>query len=136
MSLDDQQLEQLARRLGTRAEARLDPDEVAEGVVERLRSEPARVVRRRGTPVLSALAAAAVLVLAIGIVADNSKEVGDLDLAFAETPAELQELSVDELAEVYDSLSFSAPVYELTNAGLEDLSVSQLEELLRTMMED
>ncbi len=136
MSLDDQQLERLAGRLGTRAEARLDPERVAEGVVERLRCAPSPVVWWRRMPALSALAAAAVLVLAIGIVADNTQDVGDVDLAFAETPAELQELSVDELAEVYDSLSFSAPVYEFTNAGLEDLSVGQLEELLRTMMED
>ncbi|MFC1640209.1 hypothetical protein ACFL3B_05540 [Gemmatimonadota bacterium] len=137
MSVDDQQLEQLARRLGARAVERLDLDETANAVVARLQSETGRTMWWRRKPQLSVLAAAAVLVLAIGILVEtggNSPSESDLNLA--SLPLELQALSDDELEEVFDSLSFEAPVSELTVASLEDLNVRQLEELLQTMMED
>ena len=137
MSMDDQQLEQLARRLGARAAGRLDVDETARAVVARLKSEPERVVWWRRKPQLSVLAAAAVIVLAIGIFSDNGGDnSSDADLALASMPLVLQALSDDELAEVFDSLSFEAPVSELAVASLEEMSVGQLEELLQTMMED
>ncbi len=137
MSMDDQQLEQLARRLGSRAAERLDADETAKAVVERLKSEPVRLVWWRRAPRLSMMAAAAVIVLAIGILADNGgSNPGGADVSVVPTPLELQALSDDELAEVFDSLSFEAPVSELAVSSLEDMSVGQLEELLQTMMED
>lgn len=137
MSLSDRQIEALAKRLGDEAGARLDVEGAAGGVVERLRTEPEHVVWwRRQMPVLGAIASAAAMVLAVGILADGSEnlagEIRDLSLA----AVELQALSVDELEEVFDSLSFEAPVYELSAASLEDLSVGQLEELLQRMMED
>ena len=137
MSVDDQQLEQLARRLGARAGGQLDVDATARAVVERLKSEPERVVWWRRMPQLSVVAAAAVIVLAIGIIADNGgNNSREAELNLAPMPLELQALSDDELEEVFDSLSFEAPVSELAVASLEDMSVGQLEELLQTMMED
>lgn len=137
MSVDDQQLEKLARRLGARAAEQLNVDETARAVVGRLKSEPARVVWWRRTPQLSVFAAAAVIVLALGILTDfGDTRPGESNLDLAPMPFELQALSDDELAEVFDSLSFEAPVSELAVASLEDMSVGQLEELLQTMMED
>ena len=137
MSMDDQQLEQLARRLGSRAVEKLDVDETAMAVIERLKSEPVRLVWWRRAPRLSMMAAAAVIVLAIGILADGGgSDPSATDLNVEPTPLELQALSDYELEEVFDSLSFEAPVSELAAASLEDLSVGQLEELLQTMMED
>ncbi len=137
MSVNDRQLEDLAKHLGDEAGARLDVNEVAGAVVERLRVEREEVVWwRRQIPVLGAVAAAAVMVLAIGVLAGNSEGPNGNALDFSPTSVELQALSVDELEEVFDSLSFEAPVFELAAASLEDMSVGQLEELLQTMMED
>jgi anti-sigma-K factor RskA len=137
MSVDDQQLEQLARSLGAKAVAHLDVDETARVVVERLKSEPQSVVWWRRKPQLSAVAAAAVLVLAIGILADTyGHKGGGAELEHDQAPLELQALYDDELEEVLDSLLFEAPVAELAVASLEDMSIGQLEELLQTMMED
>ena len=137
MTVDDQQLEQLARNLGARAEERLDVDDTARAVVARLKSEHERVVWRRRVPQLSVLAVAAVLFLVVGLLFDDGGE-GPVDsgLDLAAMPIELQALSYDELEEVFDSLSFEAPVSELAVANLEDMSIGQLEELLQTMMEE
>ncbi len=137
MSLSDRQVEELAKRLGNVAGARLDVDAVASGVVERLRAEPEGVVWwRRQMPVLGAIASAAAMVLAVGVLADGREYLGGEEQGLSTAAVELQALTVDELEEVYDSLSFDAPVFELSAASLEDLSVGQLEELLQRMMED
>lgn len=136
MSVDDQQLEQLAKRLGATAAARLDVDETARAVVERLKCEPEKVVWWRRMPMLSAVAAAAVIVLAVGILSDTREGSGKVDSGMTQMPVELRALSFDELEEVFDSLTFEAPVSELAVVGLEDMNVGQLEELLQTMMEE
>ena len=48
-------------------------------------------------------------------------------------PAELQELAATELVEVLDSLEFEAPVYELVEVSLYDLSESELSALLEEL---
>ena len=137
MSVDEQQLEQMARRLGVEAAERLDVDQTARVIVERLKNESERVVWWRRIPQLKVVAAVAVLVLAIGLLADNSGDSpSDADLSVLALPLELQALSDTELDEVFDSLSFKAPVSELVLASLEDMSVGELEQLLQTMMED
>ena len=136
MNLDDQQLEQLAKHLGASAAAHLDVDETARAVVERLKSAPERFVWWRRMPMVQAMAAAAVIVLIVGILADGRDSHTALDLDLTHTPSELQALSFDELGEVFDTLTFEAPVSELSVAGLDNMSVGQLEELLQTMMEE
>ncbi len=137
MSLNDRQLEELAERLGETAAARLDADAVANNIIKRLEVEP-KIDSwwKRQMPTYGAFAAAAVLVLALGILSEErtGRDAISPDLELA--TLELQALSVDELEEVFDSLSFDAPVYELAAVGLDDMSVGQLEELLQTMMED
>jgi len=136
MSIEERQLEQFAKRLGASAEANLDIDAVVSSVVERLKSSSEHRVWWRRTPVLSAVAAAAVLVVAVGILSDDGDNVAPVDSDMAVTPTELEALSFDELAEVFDTLNFEAPVSENAGAGFDDLSVGQLEELLQTMMEE
>ena len=135
--MNDRQLEQVARRLGARAGDRVDVDQTATSVVARLKREPEREKWwRRHMPVLGAVAAAAVMVLWIGILSDSGEArfVEGQGLALAQFG--LQAMSDEELEEVFDSLVFDAPVSELATAGLEEMSVGQLEELLQTMMED
>jgi hypothetical protein len=136
MSIEDRQLEQLAKRLGASAEENLDVDAVASSVVERLKSSSEHRVWWRRTPVLSAFAAAAALVVAVGILSDNGGNAAPIASDMVVTPTELEALSFDELAEVFDTLSFDAPVSELALVGLDDMSVGQLQELLQTMMEE
>ena len=135
--MNDQQLEQIAKRLGARAGDRIDVDQTAISVGARLKREPERERWwRRHVPVFGAVAAAAVMVLSIGILSDSGESRFGEGQGLALAPFGLQALSDDELEEVFDSLAFDAPVSELAAAGLEDMSVGQLEELLQTMMED
>jgi hypothetical protein len=137
MSITERQLAELTQRLGEEAGERLDVEETAAAVIERLREEPNFAGGwRQHTPVLGAIAAAAALVLAVSILSDGDGNplLNGSDLAAA--PATLQALSVEELEEVYDSLSFEAPISELATAGLDDMNIGQLEELLETLMED
>ena len=136
MNVDDKQLEQLAKHLGVNAAARLDVDQTARVVVERLKSEPERVVWWRRPRILSVVASAAVIFVAVGILANGRNDTTALDLEPANAPLDLQALSFDELEEVFDTLTFEAPVSELSFASLDDMSVGQLEELPQTMMEE
>ncbi len=137
MSVTERQLKEIAQRLGGAAEAGLDVERTAEAVVERLRGQPSvQVGWRRHAPVVGALAAAATAILAVGILSSNSTFQNRTVIDLAPTSAGLHALSFEELEEVYDSLSFEAPVSELTTASLDDLSIGQLEELLETLMED
>ncbi len=131
--MDERQLERLAKRLGERAEAKLDVELTARAVLKRLREEPVRVVWWRRAPVLQGLAVAAVVVLTAGILVTSHVLDGGRTPAELFAPVELQELSLEELEEVYDSLALEAPVYEMVAVGLHDLNESELEELLRLM---
>jgi hypothetical protein len=131
--MDERQLERMAKQLGARAEAKLDVELTAQAVLKRLREEPVRVAWWRRGPVLQGLAAAAVVVLTAGILVSNHVLDGGRTPAAVFAPVELQELSLEELEEVYDSVAVEAPVYELVAVGLHDLNESELEELLRLM---
>jgi hypothetical protein len=133
MTIDERDLERLARRLGEDAEARLDVDRVAARVAARL-AESGGVARVR--PVWRWLAAAAGLVLVAG--------AGFLTFGTDGTPpgvgrppgltASLHDLSVPELYTVLDSLDQPAPLRLSSDASLDDLDAEQLQTLL-TMME-
>lgn len=131
--MDDGRLEQLAKGLGRKAAEGLDVEATARAVLHRIRTEPVRVVWWRRAPVLQALAAAAVVVITAGILVTGllqREAPGSVGLPAA---TELADLSVDELEEVFDSLAVEAPVYELADAGLYDLTESELEELLQLL---
>jgi len=133
--MDERELERLARRLGTRAADGLDVEKVAQSVVSRLRTEPepVPVVWWRRVPRLQAVAAAAVIVLAAGVITVSQMGHNRADVADLEPLAELQTLTSDELVEVFDSLVIDAPVFEYSDFGLQDMNEGQLEELLQRM---
>jgi len=129
MTMDDQELEGAARRLGQRAAARLDVERTSVAVLARLKA--ARVAPWWGTPGL--LRAAAIVVLALGL-GVFYRGVGGGATTVAVASPELQTLSDDELLEVLDSLVVEAPVaYRSGIPGLADLDEKQLNELLKEM---
>ena len=137
MSDDGRRLEDAAKKLGASAGAGLDVEMTAAAVMKRLREEPSvEAVGWRRWPVLGGFAAAAAVVLAVGILTSDRVNRGGSGQVLALAPAALQELSNHELEEVFDSLTFDAPVYELATRSIDDMTVGQLEELLQTMMEE
>jgi anti-sigma factor RsiW len=133
MAIEEQQIERMARELGARAADRVDAEQTARAVLRRIKQAPRPAVWWRRAPVLQALAAAAVVVLLAGVflVGPFTGDGGDAPEPLA--IAELQELSTDELSEVFDSLVVEAPVAEYSSVGLQDLNEQQLRELLELM---
>ena len=123
-------LERLARRLGEREAAAIDPASMAQRVEARLRepvSQPRRVWMRWWVP----LAAAASVILAVGL---GLQMRGDgTGVEVAAVPAEIADLETDELEEVLDSLAIDVPVSELVSVGLYELTETELAALLETM---
>lgn len=133
MAIDEREIEQLARRLGARAAGRIDVERTAGAVLQRVEQHRAQPVWWRRVPVLQAVAAAAVIVLVLGALLVGRFGGGSGDGAEPVLLAELQELSTEELTEVFDSLLVDAPVYESSTLGLQDLNEEQLRELLELM---
>jgi hypothetical protein len=133
MAIDEREIEQLARRLGARAAGGIDVERTAGAVLQRVKQHRAQLVWWRRVPVLQAVAAAAVIVLVLGALLVGRFGGGSGDGAEPVLLAELQELSTDELTEVFDSLLVEAPVYESSTLGLQDLNEEQLRELLELM---
>jgi hypothetical protein len=83
--------------------------------------------------VLQGLAAAAVLIITAGVLVSGQLNGGPGGTVLLPAPTELASLSEDELEEVYDSLAAEAPLFELADAGLYDLTEGELEELLELL---
>ncbi len=128
--IDEQQLERLAARLGASGGNDVDLDRVAEQVVSRLRSGEKVPAHHRVWPWLVAMAAAATLAVP-GY--QWLHEIGGGPSARVVAAPVLDLLTGAELAEVLDSLDFSAPVTEVVTATLDDMNEQQLEELLAIM---
>jgi hypothetical protein len=136
--MDEKQIERLAAELGRKRAGEIDPEATAQGVLARLRAEPAeeaswqRPVWRRRMPVLQALAAAAI----VAAVALGVRQLGGPQAqAAGEVPVQvsLEQLAEAELSAVLDSLESEAPVYELVPAGLDELSEAELSTLLESL---
>jgi negative regulator of sigma E activity len=134
--MDEQRLEQLAGEIGRERAAGVDPEATAQAVLRRLRREPAAEAwwhragqwpRRR---VVQVAAAAAILLVGTFGLLQLATPGGETALS---GPAELQELAGAELTEVLDSLELEAPVYELVEVSLYDLSESELSALLEEL---
>lgn len=125
--MTEEKLVGIARKLGEEAAARLDVENTARAVIERLRAQERKP--HRWMP--RVLQAAAVAVLAVGVglftLGGNGAE------AFSHTVVELADLEYDQLVEIGDSLSVDSPIEETLGAGLYDLSENELNELLQLM---
>ena len=131
--MNEQELEQIAARLGQRAAARVNAEQTAAAVLARLRA-PVRTVHWWERPALLRMAAAVALVVGGGVVAMKTlhQNAGG-QTAAAPVVASLQTLSPDELEEVLDSLATEGSTNEGSAAGLHDLTSEQLRELLQRM---
>lgn len=78
------------------------------------------------------LAAALAVLVTGGVLVRGALDHGSETGAVVSAPI-LHDLSVDELAEVFDSLAIEAPVHDGVAIGLESLNEAQLNELLRLM---
>ena len=125
--MTEEKLVGIARKLGEEAAARLDVENTARAVIERLRAQE----RKPHTWMPRVLQVAAVAVLAVGVglftLGGNGAE------AFSNTVVELTDLEYDQLVEIGDSLSVDSPIEETLGAGLYDLSENELSELLQLM---
>lgn len=135
--MDEKQLERLAGQLGRERAAGVDPEATARAVLRRLRTEPVvepwwRTAGRWPRRHMLKAAAAAAILLATTFGVLRLSAPGGGSAAYA-TPAELEELAATELTEVLDSLEFEAPVYELVEVSLYDLSESELSALLEEL---
>ncbi len=137
--LHDDELQELARRLGARAAERLDVERTAEAVVARLRTEPRAEVRVLGwiRPAWLRIAAVLLLLVGAGVVALN---VRGPQLPTPPPPSsaggELSELSGDELRVVLAALEepgVEGQGVSPQDVGLEDLSAPQLRALLESL---
>ena len=133
---DDTRLENLAKRLGNAAAARLDVEATARKVVERLREQP---VRRIAWIQQSWLRIAAVLVIMVGGATLISRNVVRSDAAHTAhfVADDLSDLSTDELRDVLatfdettDSDSVAVPD---SSTDLRELDAQQLRAVLRSL---
>lgn len=137
--IEDPKLQELARRLGARAAERLDVEGVARAVVAELRHPAHGRTWLAWTQVAWVRAAAmVVLLVGIGVVIQPRPwaQLGMPQRAWDDPPlGAVQELSPDQLTRVLDELNdpvdVTVPAPE--DAGLEDLSESQLRALLKSL---
>ncbi len=134
--MNDQQLERQAAQLGREASREIDPERVAERVLERLRREPHSRPGWWRRPGWLRIAAAVMLVVVGGVVTrsvmnQDQTAVGDLAVL-----PELEVLTDGELVQVLDSLILDVSNYEVVMPGLEDLNETELQTLLEEFMDD
>jgi len=130
--MDERRIEQLARHLGDDRGNGVDPDAMAEAVVARLRSHANR--ERRWAIEFKVLRAAAAIILIVGsgLVLNEARQQPSGPSSFG-VPVALEGLGTNELEQILDSLDYEAPTSEFVASGLNDLSESELQELLATM---
>jgi hypothetical protein len=133
--VNDDELEQLAQRLGARAAERLDVEATARAVVERLRAERAareRMILRLPRQWLR-IAAALVIVVGGGAVALRIMRTNRTTVA--SVPADLDGLSTDQLKQVLDDVGQPAgeTVVSAQDVSLEDLNTVELRALLESL---
>lgn len=133
--MNDDELEQLAQRLGARAAERLDIEATARAVVERLRAE--REARERvifGLP-RQWLRIAAALVIVVGGGAVALRIMRTNHATVASVPADLDGLSTDQLKQVLDGVG--QPGGDVTvpaqDVSLDDLNTVELRALLESL---
>ncbi len=137
--MNEDELEQLAQRLGARGAERLDVERTVRAVVARLKQEPRAARRMRLEPAWLRIAAAAVVMVAVGLVLQStfhpsaSRQIAGLS---EPAGADLSDLTADQLQEVLQTVEQAGADQEAVSAqdvGLEDLSTPQLRALLESL---
>jgi hypothetical protein len=135
--VNDDELEQLAQRLGARAAERLDVEATARAVVERLRA-----VRAAGERVIFGLprqwlriAAALVIVVGGGGGAVALRIMRTNHTTLASVPADLDSLSTDQLKQVLDEVGQPGGdvIVPAQDVSLDDLNTVELRALLESL---
>ena len=132
MTIDENQIEKLAPQLGANRAARVDPEGTALAVVARLRTRRGRERRWWVEFRVLRAAAAVILIVGSGLVLTEARKPSTGTTPFA-VPVALQQLGNSELNEVLDSLASEAPISEYLSGDLDELSESELQELLAIM---
>jgi hypothetical protein len=138
-TLQDGELQEVARRLGARAAERLDVERTAQAVVTRLRTEPRADVRVLGRirPAWLRIAAALVLLVGAGTVVQRLSLDRPTPTSLATAAgADLNDLSADQLRRVLAEVGQPGGAPETVawqDLSLEDLSASQLRALLESL---
>jgi hypothetical protein len=130
--MTEERLNELARKLGTRAAERVDVEATARRVVERLREQPARRpmwIR----PTWLRVAAALVILVGGAITLRQIRPGGTSDDVTHFIADDLRDLSTDELRTLltsFDQIIADSVVPDSTS-DLQELDAQQLRELLR-----
>ena len=132
---DDAVLRQVASRLGARAAARLDVEQAARGVIERLHAPdvvPLGVRVYRTAPRWLRIAAGLVVLAGAGVVGRALVRSDEPPAPFVSD--ELTDLGVEQLTELLTSLDATlSGVTVPADSTLEDLDAEQLESVLRSL---
>ena len=140
----DQELRQLAQRLGAAAADRLDVERTAQAVLARLRAGDAatRSPIQWMQPAWIRAAAVVVVMLGAGLLLyyhihhPTTASAGIDSTVTGTTAGELADFSPGQLQDVLAALNEpveTTPLVHAGDAGVEDLSESQLQSLLRSM---
>ena len=136
MNDDDAKLQDIAKRLGARAAERLNVDQTARAVVERLREQPA--ARSAWVQPAWLRIAAALVILAGGVFALRQVWSGNSDGHAAHFVADdLRDLSADQLRDVLATLDETLTRDSTTlpdgTAEMDELDAQQLRAVLRSL---
>ncbi|PYO84617.1 MAG: hypothetical protein DMD65_02575 [Gemmatimonadetes bacterium] len=137
----DAALRELAQRLGAQAAERLDVERTAQAVVARLKQQPRAARWRRLEPAWLRIAAAAMIVVAVGLVGRSISRASSLrQVAGFVEPAggDLNDLSAAQLQELLQTVEQGGAdqggeAVSAQDVGLEDLSTSELRALLQSL---
>ena len=137
----DAALRELAQRLGAHAAERLDVERTVQAVVARLKQQPRAARWTRLEPAWLRIAAAAMIVVAVGLVGRSiSRAPSSRQVAGFVEPAggDLNDLSAAQLQELLQTVEQGgadqgAEAVSAQDVGLEDLSTSELRALLQSL---
>lgn len=132
--MNESELERLAASLGEKAARTLNPERIAERVIARL-DEP-RVIAFRRAPLvrwLGGLAAAAMVVVAVGLALRPAAQVADPRASQSTVLQELDGLGVDQLEQLLLAMPATSSVIPQESVPLQELDTLSLKRLLRTL---
>jgi len=132
--MNEHELERLAARMGEGAASRLDAEKITERVMARL--DEARVVSRAPTRTIrwiGGLAAAAMVVIALGLALQSGPRLSTRTVTQNNVLQELDDLGVTELEQLLQTMPSTAATLPQESVPLHELDTLSLKRLLRTL---